>query len=44
MKVYIVYVDGVESGTVKAGSHNKAEEKAKKKFPGRDISVSYTEI
>jgi hypothetical protein len=32
MKTYIVYVNGVEAGTVKAASHNAAETKAKKKF------------
>lgn len=44
MKVYIVYVDGEECGTVRAGSHNAAERKAQKKFPGRHVSVEYTEV
>lgn len=51
MKHYIVYVNGVEQpGTIKAGSHNAAEKKAKKKhgkdYRGADtvISVAYTEI
>lgn len=32
MKTYIVYVNGVEVGYIKAGSHNAAEKKAQKKF------------
>jgi len=32
MKTYIVYVNGVETGYIKAGSHNAAEKKAKKKY------------
>jgi len=46
MKVYIVYVDGVEvEGYIRAGSHNAAEKKAKKKYPhAKDVSVAYTEI
>jgi hypothetical protein len=44
MKTYIVYVDGVEVGMIKAASHNAAEKKAKVKYPGRSVSVSYTEI
>lgn len=31
MKTYIVYVNGVEVGMIKAGSHNSAEKKAQKK-------------
>ena len=42
-KTYIVYVDGDEVGTIKAGSHNAAEKKAKLKHPGKNVSVSYTE-
>lgn len=44
MKTYIVYVDGVETGYVKAGSHNAAEKKAAKKHPGKNVSVAYTEL
>lgn len=44
MKTYIVYVDGVECGYIKAGSHNSAEKKAQKKYPGHNVSVVYTEI
>lgn len=45
MKTYIVYVDGVEQAQyVRAGSHNAAEKKAKKKYPNKDVSVTYTEI
>jgi hypothetical protein len=43
-KTYIVYVDGEEVGIIKAGSHNAAEKKAQKMYPGRQVSVSYTEI
>lgn len=44
MKTYIVYVDGYERGYIKAGSHNAAEKKAQAKYPGRNVSVAYTEI
>ena len=45
MKTYIVYVDGVETAMIKAGSHAAAEKKAKKMFPGyKDVSVTYTEV
>lgn len=44
MKTYIVYVDGVEVGTLKAGSHNAAEKKAQQKYPGKQVSVAYTEV
>lgn len=44
MKTYIVYVDGEEVGMLKAGSHNAAEKKAQKKYPGRQVSVAYTEV
>ena len=44
MKVYIVYVDGIEARMVRAGSHNAAERKAQKLYPGRVVSVAYTEI
>jgi hypothetical protein len=54
MKHYIVYVNGIEVDTIKAGSHNAAEKKAKKKYaPVRAhdgfhqtdmVSVAYTEI
>ncbi len=44
MKTYIVYVDGIEVRLVKAGSHNAAERKAAKLYPGRNVSVAYTEV
>jgi len=44
MKVYIVYVDGTETCKIKAGSTNAAEKKAQAKFPGKSISVAYTEV
>lgn len=50
MKIYILYVDGVEtpynkkSQYIKASNHNAAEKKAQVKFPGRNVQVAYTEI
>jgi len=44
MKTYIVYVDGVEVGLIKAAGHNAAEKKAIKKYPGKQVSVCYTEV
>ena len=44
MKTYIVYVNGVEVGYIKAGSHNAAEKKAMKKHHGKNVDVSYTEL
>lgn len=44
MKTYILYLDGVEVGYIKAGSHNAAERKAAKKYPGHHIMVTYTEL
>ena len=47
MKMYIVYVDGVElpkGQWVRAATQNAAERIAKALFPGRDVSVSYTEV
>jgi hypothetical protein len=44
MKVYIVYVDGLEVGMIKASSHNAAEKKAQKKYPGKQVAVAYTEV
>jgi hypothetical protein len=44
MKTYIVFdVCGRELGFIKAGSHNSAEKKAKKKFGGY-VNVCYTEV
>jgi hypothetical protein len=44
MKTYIVYNEkGEEVAIIKAGSHNAAEKKAKKKY-GEKASVCYTEI
>ena len=44
MKTYIVYVDGIKVDMIKATGHNAAEKKAQKKYPGRNVSVTYTEI
>jgi hypothetical protein len=44
MKVYIVYVDGIKMMTLKAASFNAAEKKAQAKFPGKQVSVEYTEV
>lgn len=45
MKNYIVFVNGEEvPGTIKAASHNAAEKKAKAKYHGKNVSVSYTEL
>ena len=44
MKTYVVFVDGIERGLIKAASHNAAEKKAAKQYPGRSVSVEYTEI
>jgi hypothetical protein len=46
MKLYIVYVCGVEKGYVKAANHNAAERKARKMFPdfAAVVSVAYTEV
>lgn len=44
MKTFIVYVDRVEVGTIKAASHNAAEKKAQRKYPGKQVSVAYTEV
>lgn len=47
MKTYIVYVNGVERGYIKAANHNAAEKKAQKKYndyPPHHVSVAYTEL
>jgi hypothetical protein len=45
MKTYIVYVDGIEvKPYIKAGNHNAAEKKAQAKYPGKQVSVAYTEV
>jgi hypothetical protein len=51
MKTYIVYVDGNEAlkpdgktDYIKAASHNAAEKKAAAKYPGKNVSVAYTEV
>lgn len=44
MKTYIVYVNGTEAGKIKAASHNAAEKKAQVKYPGKHVSVQYTEV
>lgn len=47
MKLYIVYVDGQEQPRdrwIRARGHNAAEKKAQTKYPGRNVSVAYTEV
>ncbi len=44
MKVFIVYVDGIEVGMLRASGHNAAEKKAKARYPGKQVSVAYTEV
>lgn len=47
MKTYIVYINGIENGYIKAANHNAAEKKAQKKHSTvkpQNISVSYTEL
>jgi len=51
MKTYIVYVNGDEVGYIKAGSHNAAEKKARKKYCSSpwlrspsSVQVAYTEV
>jgi hypothetical protein len=44
MKTYIVYVDGIEQRMIKAASHNAAEKKAQRLYPGSNVSVAYTEV
>jgi len=44
VKTYIVFVDGNEVGLIKAKGHNAAEKKAQAKYPGRSVSVAYTEV
>ena len=45
MKTYIVYVNGIEMGYIKAGSHNSAEKKAQKKYGMQGhVDVAYTEL
>jgi hypothetical protein len=44
MKSYIVYIDGLEEGVIKARTHNEAEALAQWMFPDfNDVSVAYTE-
>jgi hypothetical protein len=44
MKTYIVYVEGDEVGYIKAKDHNSAEKKAQAMYPGKTVSVAYTEL
>ena len=44
MKTYLVFVDGISAGTVKAANHNAAEKKAKALYPQNSVSVEYTEV
>lgn len=50
MKTYIVYVNGVEKGMIKASGQNAAEKKAKAKYPKEaaehplGVTVEYTEV
>mgnify|MGYP007054661714 CR=1 FL=1 len=43
-KVYVVFVDGHEVGLLLARSHNLAERNAQALYPGRNVSVEYTEV
>jgi hypothetical protein len=54
MKTYIVYVNGIEAGLIKAANHNAAEKKAIQKYNGvpvgnydgkhPQVEVVYTEV
>ena len=51
MKTYIVYVNGLERGYIKASSHNAAEKKARNKYCTHPylatpsaVTVTYTEL
>lgn len=51
MKTYIVYINGLERGYIKAKNHNTAEDKARKKYCSSPylatpsaVSVAYTEL
>jgi hypothetical protein len=45
MKTYIVYAGGREVGTIKAGSHNAAEKKARKRYaPSADRVEQFMRI
>jgi hypothetical protein len=45
MSKYVVYVDGIaQAKLLSAADFNKAETKAKKKYPGKNIQVAYTEV
>lgn len=46
MKSYRVFVEGIEVTDliIKAANHNAAEKKARKLFPGSNVSVEYTEL
>ena len=44
MKDFIVYVNGVEVGYIKAGSHNAAETKAQKKHVSASEVQAYQRV
>jgi hypothetical protein len=44
MKTYIVYVNGIEAGYVKASSHNAAEKKAQKQHVSHDEVLNYCRV
>lgn len=44
MKTYIVYVNGVEVGLIKAGSHNAAEKKAQKRYVSTTDALNYQRV
>jgi hypothetical protein len=46
MRVYIVYLDGIEVGRIRAKGHNAAERAASVRWgvDANRISVAYTEI
>lgn len=41
MKTYIVYINGIEKGYIKASSHNSAEKKAQKKYGNERKALFY---
>jgi len=47
MKMFIVYLKGIEVGYINAKSHNEAENIAQKKYNNYkpyEVSVAYTEL
>ena len=47
MKTFILYVQGIEKGYIKAANHNAAEKKAQAMYrflKPYEVSVAYTEL